>query len=347
MSGTEQPPRRRERVSQQAKVGRRGSNIMAGRDVRTTEINNYHGPNSGPRRAIGWKGLTLIFVGVFAVTAASLQLVLWQGSGQAPASPRVQRSATTAASASSSTTPADSGVPPFVTQVSFPGDPLDPIPADMDWAIAMDRELTASEVAGLERISGGDGQAVWEYLRALGGRLVSLDWATGPRMTFRILFLSNRSTSVSIQSMQPVQIACTDSTAKTLINFASEGDDAVPTVKFSLLTPSAPLNAVDSDGAPTGPYFGSHQIDLGDGASPGALDVQATGETGETGKSCSWRFAVGYATAESQSTETVGNGDKPFTLEAAPLHPLQHIEYGVDPAGNVHWADCATVSYCQ
>lgn len=334
MSRSEQPPRWRERVSQRAKVGRGGANIMAGRDVRTTEINYYRGPNSGPRRAIGWRGLVLVFVGVFVVSAASLQVVLWSGNGHAADSARARR--TTAASVD------DTGAP-FVTQVSYPGDPLDPIAAYSDWAVALDRELTPSEVAGLERINGGDGQAVWEYLRPLGGRLVSLDWASGPRTTFKMLFLSNRSTSVSIQSMQPVRIACTDSTAKALVNFVNEGDDAVPTVAFSLLTPDVPLDAVDDMGNPTVPFFDGHQIDLGAGASPGALDVRATGVGG---KSCSWQFTVGYATTKGQSTASVTDAGKPFTLEAAPLHPVQHIEYGLDPAGQARWMDCAKVSFC-
>jgi hypothetical protein len=333
MSETEQPPHEWEHGSQRAKVGPHGTNIMAGRDVHATEINNYHGPNSGPRRGIGWKGLVLVSVGVLIASTVSLQVVLWRE--HAGDSPRSQVSTTASA---------DSAGSPFVTQVSYPGDPRDPIPAYTDWAVALDRELTPSEVAGLERISGGDGQAVWEYLRRLGGRFVSLDWATGPRMTFKLLFLSDRSTSLSIQSMRPVQIACTDSTAKALINFANEGDEAVPTVAFSLLTPDSPIDAVDTDGNPTVPYFDGHQIDLGAGASPGALDVQVTGELG---KSCSWRFSVGYSTANGQSTESVDDAGKPFTMEAAPLRPAQHIEFGLDRSGRPRWMDCATVTYCQ
>ncbi|MEY9873181.1 hypothetical protein ABH931_002663 [Streptacidiphilus sp. MAP12-33] len=335
MSGTEPSPRRRERPFQRAKVGPNATNIMAGRDVQATEINNYHGPNSGPRRAIGWKGLVLVFVGVFVVSTVSLQVVLWGSNGHGAGS--------SVGAGRGGTASADGAGPPFATQVSYPGDPVDPIPSYMNWAVVLDRVLTPSEVAGLERINGGDGQAVWEYLRPLGGRFASVNWQTGPRVTFRMVFLSDRSSPVSIQSMRPVQIGCHDTTAKTLINFVNEGDDAVPTVAFSVLTPDDPVDAVDDQGNSTVPYFRDHQIDLGPGMTPGALDVKVTGEAG---KVCAWRFAVGYATAKGQYTETIGDGGRPLTMEAAPLQPVQHIEYGLDPAGHPRWADCATDSNC-
>ncbi len=137
---------------------------------------------------------------------------------------QAQRSPTTSGdSTGSATASASSAGPPFVVQSSFPGSALDPFAAD----------------------------ALWEYLRPLGARIASENWETGPRMTFKMLFLSDSSTNLSIQSMQPVQIACTDSTAVTVVDFAGEGDDAVPTVTFSLLQPDAPLAGVDAVGCAT------------------------------------------------------------------------------------------------
>ena len=39
-------------------------------------------------------------------------------------------------------------------------------------------------------------------------------------------------------------------------------------------------------------------------------------------------------------------GGMPFTIEAEPLHPLQHIQYGLGSSGNPRWANCAMVSDC-
>ncbi|WP_225850272.1 hypothetical protein [Streptomyces sp. HPF1205] len=367
MSGSEKPPRRQ--VSQRANVRSQGRNIMAGRDVRTTEINNYLGPNSGPGRGVGRKGLALFFAGVLVLGAVGFQVLRWEGgrhtadtadtartrptapaSAYSPDGPNSADSSTAPAGGATTpagrvtTTPAASAGPPFVARSSFPGSALDPIAAGSQWAFVLDHPLTPSQLAGLERLDGLDGQAVWDYLRPLGARIASDNWATGPRMTFKMLFLSDRSTSLSIQSMRPVHIACTQSTAVTVVDFASEGDDAVPTVAFSLLKPDVPLAEVNSAGEPTGPYFSGHQIDLGAGITPGALDVQATGAPG---KSCSWRFRVGFATASSQSTQLVDDGGEPFTIEAAPLHPAQHIQYGLDTTGRKRWADCATAADCN
>lgn len=342
---------------------------MAGRDVSTTEINNYLGPNSGPGRGVGRKGLALLFVGILVLGAAGFQALRWESgrhtadtsqtgrttpasaygtySATAPASSPLSHASAPAgpatAPAGTATTPAASAGPPFVARSSFPGSALDPIAAGSQWAFVVDHTLTASQIAGLERLDGLDGQAVWDYLRPLGGRIASDNWDTGPRMTFRMVFLSDRSTSLSIQSMQPVRIACMPSSAATVVDFASEGDDAVPTVTFSLLKPDVPLAGVNSAGESTGPYFSSHQIDLGAGTTPGALDIQATGEKG---RACSWRFRVGFATASGQSTQVVDDAGKPFTIEAAPLYPVQHIQYGLDTSGRKRWADCATVSDC-
>lgn len=332
---------------------------MAGRDVRNTEINNYLGPNSGPGRGISRKRLALLIIGVLVLSAAGFQVLLWENDAHTADTSRVQRSTTASAdSADSATAPAGSATatagsattsaastgPPFVARSSFPGSALDPIPVDSPWAFVLDHPLTSSQIAGLEQLDGTDGQAVWDYLRTFGARIASVNWETGPRMTFKMLFLRDNSTSLSIQSMQPVKISCTVSTAVTVINFVTEGDDAVPTVEFSLLKPDVPLAGVNSEGVSTGPYFGSHQIDLGAGTTPGALDVQATGESG---KSCSWRFKVGFATASGQSTQMVDDAGKPFTIEAAPLYPVQHIEYGLDASGRPRWADCAVAGACS
>ncbi|MGW1745017.1 hypothetical protein ACWCRD_05235 [Streptomyces sp. NPDC002092] len=326
----------------------------------TTEINNYLGPNSGPGRGISRKGLALLVVGILVLSAAGFRALWWESGQHTADTPQTQRTTpssaystdtTTAPAASATTAPAGSPTtsaasagPPFVARSSFPGSELDPIATGSQWAFVLDHTLTPSQIAGLERLDGLDGQAVWDYLRPLGARIASDNWATGPRMTFKLLFLRDTSTSLSIQSMQPEQIACTPSTALTVIDFASEGDDAVPTVAFSLLKPHVPLAGVNSSGEPTGPYFSSHQIDLGAGATPGALDVQATGEAG---KSCTWRFKVGFATASGQSAQVVDNAGKPFTIEAAPLHPLQHIQYGLDTSGRKRWADCTAAGDCN
>ncbi len=329
---------------------------MAGRDVRNTEINNYLGPNSGPGRGISRKRLALLVAGVLVLSAAGFQGLLWANERHtadlsqprhgttAPVHSATAPADSATPSASGATPSAASTGPPFVARSSFPGSALDPIAAGSPWAFVLDRTLTPSEIAGLEQRNGVDGQAVWDYLRPLGARIVSDNWATGPRMTFKMVFLSDLSSSLSIQSMQPVKIACTESQAVTVVDFASEGDDAVPTVEFSLLKPDVPLAGVNGDGVATGPYFSSHQIDLGAGTTPGALDIQATGESG---KSCSWRFSVGFATASGSSTQIVENAGKPFVIEAAPLHPLQHIQYGLDTSGRPRWADCATVTDCS
>lgn len=329
---------------------------MAGRDVRNTEINNYLGPNSGPGRGIGRKRLAALVVGALVLSAVGFRVLLWESDQHTADTSRPQRSTT--APANSATAPASSATsagsatmsaagtgPPFVTRSSLPGSALDPIAAGSPWSIVLDHTLTPSQIAGLEQLDGVDGQAVWDYLRPFGARIASNNWlVTGPRMTFKMLFLSDRSTSLSIQSMQPVPITCTASTAVTVVDFATEGDEAVPTVTFSVLKPDVPLAGVNSEGVPTGPYFSGHQIDLGAGATPGALDIQATGESG---KSCSWQFKAGFATASGSSTRMVDDAGKPFVIEGAPLHPVQHFQYGLDESGHARWADCATLGDCS
>jgi hypothetical protein len=335
---------------------------MAGGDVHTTEVNHYWGRNSGPGRGITLRWMLVVFVGTFLLSAAGFGLYLSSrdrpptdvadGRRSTPASAGSTDSSTASTSDTADPTTSTSGTagpgasagsaePAFVARSSFPGSASDPIAVGSHWAFALDHELTASQVAGLEHLDGTDGQAVWNYLRPLGARLVSDNWQTGPRITFKMVFLSD--TSLSIQSMQPVQIACTESTATTLVDFAGEGDDAVPTVEFSLLKPDEPLAAVDSSGNTTGPYFGNHQIDLGTGTTPGGLNVEATGDGGQ---SCSWRFSVGYATASGQSTETVDDAGRPFTIEGAPQSPVQHVQYGLSSSGYPRWAECHTAANC-
>jgi hypothetical protein len=230
------------------------------------------------------------------------------------------------------------GTPPFKAQFLFDSK------VPRNWAFVLDRKLTPTEIAGLEKLDGEDGQAVWDYLRPLGGRLVPKGdqppaLEDGTTETFHMSLLSNRHTTLTIENISVANVKCTPSTAVTLIDFPSQGNTEVDGVAFMLRAPNKPMMQVGDGGVTDHDYFAKHQIDLGAGATAGALIVTSIGRHG---MSCSWDFTADYATADDQSTLTFNNDGRPLTLESPPDQPLQHIEFGSGAPDQSHpWYDCA------
>ncbi|WP_345027706.1 hypothetical protein [Kutzneria kofuensis] len=254
---------------------------------------------------------------------------------------RIQTAVPNAEAQQNATKVVDSQGPPFTAQYLF-----DTKVPNL-WTVALDRKLTPEELTGLEKIDGTDGQAVWNYLRPLGGRLINRAYhppgleEDGSVETFRLSLLSDRSTTLTIENISVSHVKCTPSTAVSLIEYPPHGNASVDGIGFNLRTPDKPLSQVNENGVVDHDYFAKHKIDLGAGATPGALLVTAVGEHGQ---SCSWDFTADYATADDQSTFTFDNHGKPLTLESAPDRPLQHIlfgPFGRGPNNPMAWQDCA------
>jgi hypothetical protein len=230
---------------------------------------------------------------------------------------------------------------PFTAQFTFD------TKVPYNWTFVLDRKLTPTEIAGLEKINGQNGQAVWDYLRPLGGRLIPRGdepvgiSADGATETFRMSLISDRSTALNIQDIGlSNDVHCTPATAVTVVDFPTQGTEELDSVAFTLRAPDKHFMQEKEGNVVSNDYFVDHVIGLGPGLSPGALRMTAIGEHGQ---SCSWTFTADYTTMDGESKLDIANNDgKPFTLESAPDKPVQHIQYGSgSQKAAVAWYDCA------
>ncbi|WP_067891117.1 hypothetical protein [Nocardia vaccinii] len=308
------------RTSQRARLGRNSRNYMAGRDLIIQSL------KITPKRVVLAILTALVFIAAYVVGHH------YYNDWTAADSTEAQRKAAKTV---------DSESTPFTAQYLFD------TKVPENWSIVLDRKLTSDEIAGLKKLDGADGQAVWGYLRPLGGRLLpggdqpALAYGGPMRTTetFRMSLLSDRSSTLTIENISVSNVKCIPSSAVTLIDLPPQGGGAVDQVAFDLQTPEKPIAETDDNGIIDHDYFAKHKIDLGAGATPGTLRVTAVGVLG---KSCSWEFRADYATVDDQSSITLDNNGKPFTLESRPDRPLQHIQYGFGPGPDGSpWVDCA------
>ncbi|NYH55271.1 hypothetical protein HNR06_004860 [Nocardiopsis arvandica] len=207
-----------------------------------------------------------------------------------------------------------------------------------NFKIVLDRPLTPEEG---ETLQATPVEAVWDFLRPLGGRLIRYPASMNPASpdgwtwhgtsippdatVFTMNLLSTRTSQLSIVGMTPVNISCAESTAATVVEFSPQGEASYPGVVVDLREED-PTPYISDEGPDQGlPYFGHRRIDLGGGLEPGGLRVEALVH----GQSCEWEIRARYRDARDNTDEVVlRDGDRPFFAEALPDRPQQYWVWG-------------------
>ncbi|ORT53985.1 hypothetical protein BKD26_36950 [Streptomyces sp. CB03238] len=121
--------------------------------------------------------------------------------------------------------------------------------------------------------------------------------------------------------MAPVNISCTEPTARTVVTISGQGQALYPGVVVDLVSDDAMLYIADEGPDRGQPYFTRRRIDLGGGLEPGGLRVEAL----VSDQSCKWEIRARYRDAQQNAGEvTLRDGDKPFFAEAVPDDPEQY-----------------------
>ncbi|MER7582621.1 hypothetical protein [Kitasatospora sp. NPDC097691] len=319
----------------------------AGRDV-NAPITFYNGPGSGPGRRITPARAVGGIVLALALAAAVVVGQHWYSGRTAAGDAAVQRQAGK---------DLDRQTVPFQVVVDGPD-----LRRYGVWTFVLDRPLTRAEQAGLALFKPEDLAGVRAYLEPLGARLLPEGDApkTSPNTddpamksiqqrehqgmvggdSYRLHFTSDRSSSVTIESIGITDVSCSPSRAVSSVRAPSAGEGSVPSVFLSVaVPPGTPAVELDDEGFAVGvDYFAHHKLDLGQAITPGDIAVQVGGITGQV---CSWEFRVDYLTPEGKFTTKVDNQGKPFTVEALPAHVSQRLLYDLGGATNpAHWANC-------
>ncbi|MFF5897636.1 hypothetical protein ACFY8O_17095 [Streptomyces argenteolus] len=197
------------------------------------------------------------------------------------------------------------------------------------WHMVLDRPLTQAEQKQLTSVRGEGTEyfaQVHKILAPLGARVITYaGYALGRDNTARSFFLnlhSDRNAELSIVDMKSKIDSCSPSTAQTVVTQPPAGTVEVPGVLWDLDSGNDNPIAVDENDEHKGePYFWYNQIDLGDGAAPGALRVQsAVGR-----ESCRWHIEARYTdTAGEHGPVRIPAEGEIFT-EALPSHPAQRF----------------------
>ncbi|MEV5613979.1 hypothetical protein [Streptomyces sp. NPDC052225] len=251
----------------------------------------------------------------------------------------------------------EDGKEPFTTAVSRASDVDSAVRdnrLDVRWVL-FTAPLTAEEQQQVVARPLGADWSMEQFLRMLDGFshkpvLVYDGWN---RMTqtahvdfaYGMTLQSARAQAVSVRAVDAVDVACSPSTAPTVISLPPEGEEPIEDVAVDLTGPEAPLLQQSEEEDP-GPYFADRYIELGNGqTSWSALMDVLTG----TGK-CRWAFRVSYVHDGRQFAKTVR--DDAFRTPGLPTRPRQLIEYRADAAPDGGWAcwgkgigpatDCAT-----
>ncbi|MEV0649419.1 hypothetical protein AB0I28_29595 [Phytomonospora sp. NPDC050363] len=209
------------------------------------------------------------------------------------------------------------------------------------WIFVLGRTFTEKEQDALNAIAFEDssgllyGERLLRFLQPLGGRFLARSsymdkgwptWRMGAgydATVFRMNLYSERAGQLSITGMEAVDLDCEPSRAETIVDFAPQGAAPYEGVLFDLsaggsgpyITDPEPL---ENQGLP---YFDVRRIDLGAGASPGGLRVEALVD----GESCRWGILAHFVDASNKRGEVaLLDEGEPFFAEAAPTDPVQH-----------------------
>ncbi|MBL1102394.1 hypothetical protein JK363_38440 [Streptomyces sp. 205] len=239
----------------------------------------------------------------------------------------------------------DASQAPFTVSVQTElGDPR------QDWVMVLDRELTEGETRKLT--SSDDASAAFAYLKSLGGRLLNyasyLEHApeqytqrtSNGRMelsgTFKLRLLSTRSAAVVIDDWKATDVTCRPSTAKTVVGYPSQGGVAYQGIRVHVPPRGGEPVLTDDDEGQGEPYFDTHNIEVGNGQSSGAMRVEAIAPPGQ---SCEWGIKVHYVDAyqKGQWLQLKDSDGKALRIrtESVPADPRQKWVFGAVP-----WTAC-------
>ncbi|MFF6776221.1 hypothetical protein ACFY8W_22020 [Streptomyces sp. NPDC012637] len=289
--------------------------------------NTLHLPAAKRRRTIGVR----VAVGVGLAVVAAVAATSWQVMSQ----PAVTKSEQEAQDA------LDKQEAPFTVGVDYDQTP------PQGWKVALDRLLTEAERQGLA--ARRDPEKARAYLLSLGGRTIrypsgfedrtdlAMKYTGADATALHLNLFSKRQAQLTITSMEAVDVSCHAPTAKTVVVWQSQGGAAYEGVLFDLTTPGATPVITDEGDDQGAPYFGVRKIDLGGGASPGGLRVEAL----TRGRSCTWEIKAKYRDAyQGFGTVTLKDGEKPFAAEATPARPEQLWIMDASKPDAEQWVPC-------
>ncbi|OEJ93856.1 hypothetical protein [Streptomyces thermolilacinus] len=239
---------------------------------------------------------------------------------------------------------ADGRLPPFTAEVAYESYGASGTNFPDGTSIVLDRVLTADEQTRLTSLDFRDErfhQKVWELLEPLGARVVTLPSKVvgappgkgNSARTFQLRLHSDRARELSIVDLRATVEECSPPTARTVVSFASGGSAAIQGVVWYLASGVVVPLISDEDAPHAGePFFRYHQIDLGDGASPGALRVESVADK----ESCSWHVDATYTDTEGTHGPVRHDG-KPFSTEAVPQNPHLRFQVDLGLSGGLPW----------
>lgn len=239
----------------------------------------------------------------------------------------------------------DASQPPF--SVSLRPEKSEP----NEWAMVLDRELTADETRRMT--STKDSSAAFSYLRSLGGRPLAYapllenapkrykqEQTSSGRLeladVYKLNLLSTRAYGVVVDDWRVTDVTCGKSTAKTVVSYPPQGGAAYQGIRLHI-PPRAdePVLTDDTEGQGES-FFSTQRIEVGNGQSSGGLRMETMAAPGQ---SCEWGIKVHYVDAH-QKEEFVQLKDskgKPLRLrtESVPANPAQKWVFG-----SVPWTAC-------
>ena len=228
--------------------------------------------------------------------------------------------------------------PPFTTTARYQRDP--------DYAsegvVLLDRPLTPAEQQRLTAVTLRPGVPNPEYLallRSLGGRMVHPPSASvdGEATGLHLDIFSDRKAGLTIVGMRADIVECHPPRARAIIEFPTQGGGYYKGLVFDLANPANPPVIGDDDDEHWGePFFTHNKIDLGNGATPGGLVVEAAA----SGRSCSWQIGADYGDSEGLHKKTIRNGKAPFVAEAVPELPEQRFRYDLSARPSGRFVAC-------
>ncbi|MFJ5608416.1 hypothetical protein ACIQCJ_03415 [Streptomyces sp. NPDC093221] len=202
-------------------------------------------------------------------------------------------------------------------------------------AIVFDHVLNSEDVEILKKTNldaDNSERKIMSVVHANNGTFLSAESSHhGYSSPFFLDFFSDRDSSLSIVAMKAVDVHCSPAKAAAVLVIRPRGGGAVPGIMFDLPRGNLPVS-VAPDKNYGKPFFDHQKIDLGNGATPGALRVQSVAERSD----CTWKIQVTHSDSSGLHTSILLDHKKPFKTLGIPLRSQQ--EFILDDAE--HFEDC-------